>query len=148
MTTIVRFTVPAKPVGVNSSYLRSANRRLRKTDAAVEFQARIQLAARKAMRGAKPLEGDLWAFVRFIFDSERPDIDGPIKPVLDSMQRIVFANDRQVRKLTVERFVDRTFPRVEIEVLPWFEDPRPNLEDDSDTFRNTVRPSKVDGEPA
>jgi Holliday junction resolvase RusA-like endonuclease len=112
----IAFIAPGKPVSTNATYLRGNGRRLYKSDAAVVFATQLQMAARRAMRGAPPLTGSLEVGVTMVFDSERPDIDGPIKPVLDAMQRIVFANDRQVRRLTVERVVDRERPRVEVVV--------------------------------
>lgn len=114
--TSVAFTVQTKPVSTNRTYKRGAGRRLYKSDEAVAFFALLQLGARQAMRGRPPLTGYVQAELCFVFDSNRPDIDGSIKPVLDSMQRIVYRNDRQVRRLIVDYAVDREHPRVGIVV--------------------------------
>lgn len=42
------------------------------------------------------------------------DIDGPLKTLLDVLQGIVYENDDQVSKLTVERRDDKANPRVEV----------------------------------
>ncbi|HET9554918.1 MAG TPA: RusA family crossover junction endodeoxyribonuclease [Anaeromyxobacteraceae bacterium] len=114
---MISFTCDAKPVSTNASYIRSKQGRLCKTPEAVAFCGRLQLAARKAMRGAKPLAGSLSVGLTFHFANERPDTDGPIKPVLDALQRIVYVNDRQVRRLVVERAIDKQRPRVEVCVV-------------------------------
>lgn len=113
---MIAFTVNAKPVSTNASYRRGRGRRLYKTPEAEAFWGHLQAAARRAMRGARPMEGHLSARVQFTFDSERPDLDGPIKPTLDALQGIVYGNDRQIRTLLVERSLDRERPRVEVSV--------------------------------
>jgi Holliday junction resolvase RusA-like endonuclease len=65
--------------------------------------------------------------IRVVFDSERPDTDSPVKAILDSLEVSrpklnrpgagFLANDRQVRRYTVDRAVDKLRPRVEVEVL-------------------------------
>lgn len=113
---MISFVVDAKPVSTNASYKRSKQGRLCKTTAAEIFEAKLQLAARCVMRGQPPLTGSLSVGIVFHFQNERPDTDGPIKPVLDALQRIVYKNDRQVRRLIVERAIDAKRPRVEVHV--------------------------------
>jgi Holliday junction resolvase RusA-like endonuclease len=113
---VISFTCDAKPVSTNASYKRSSHRRLCKTPAAEIFTAKLQFAARAAMRGRPLLAGSVAVGITFHFANERPDTDGPIKPVLDSMQGIVFENDRQVRRIVVDRAIDAKRPRVEVHV--------------------------------
>lgn len=52
-------------------------------------------------KGQKMLEGDLALTIHFFFKDKRKDIDSCVKALLDSMQGIVFYNDRQIRELHV-----------------------------------------------
>lgn len=98
----VAFSVDGKPVSTNASYLRSANRRMRKSPEAIAWQTRIQYAARRAAKGVRKLAGDIEVSLLIAFPTRRNDIDGPIKGILDAMQGTIYANDRQVRRLVVE----------------------------------------------
>lgn len=45
------------------------------------------------------------------------DIDGSLKPILDLFQRIgVYKNDKQVKKMMVEKSQDKLNPRVEVTI--------------------------------
>jgi Holliday junction resolvase RusA-like endonuclease len=45
-------------------------------------------------------KSDVWVEIRF--GKMRADIDAYIKPLLDALQGVVYENDRQVKKLSVE----------------------------------------------
>lgn len=60
---------------------------------------------------------DVELSIIFYFSSKRPDIDGCLKALLDSMQGIVYKNDRQISDLHVSRRKDDKNPRIEISVL-------------------------------
>jgi Holliday junction resolvase RusA-like endonuclease len=54
----------------------------------------------------KPLEvkgGRLSIFLRFGLSSKNADIDNPVKPFVDCLQKKYNFNDRQIYKLTVEK---------------------------------------------
>lgn len=129
--TTVRFTVPVKPAGANQLYRRSRVGP-RKTDVAIQFTNAIASYGARARRaaGAPTLTGPVEVALRIVFADERPDLDGPVKTILDALQPMrahrhpahrrvgcgVIANDRQVRRLIVERETDKHAPRVEIAV--------------------------------
>jgi Holliday junction resolvase RusA-like endonuclease len=131
--TVLRFTVPGRPVGVNELYDRTP-RGLRKSDAARAFEAVIAHHGTRARRAAKleTLTGPVDVLITYFFESERPDGDGPTKLVLDALQPMkahphpahrrigagIVLNDRQVRDHHVRRRVDRERPRVELVVGP------------------------------
>ena len=61
-------------------------------------------------------EGRLRVEVRIWYATERPDLDESV--VLDILQGIVYANDRQVREKHVYHAIDKANPRAEIIVEP------------------------------
>ena len=127
--TVVRFTVPWRPVGVNAQYERHPGG-VHKTEAARDFAGAVAVfgaKARRAVRCATTHE-PVDVLVRFYFASDRPDGDGPVKAVLDALQvpnprenrpgAGFIENDRQVRDHHVQRRIDRDHPRVEVTVGP------------------------------
>ena len=128
---VVRFEA-AKPVGVNELYRPGqvfgpgGTRRLkiRKSEAGEAFGQRLLLAARAVWRrlGLESLGGTskrrvpVSVSIWMTFETYANDIDGPIKPILDSLQaaKIVF-NDNRIDELHVyRRPPDRARPRVEV----------------------------------
>ena len=71
-----------------------------KSAEAREFLVRAQVAARQAMRGRAPLDGDLELSVVAYWPRRGADSDAALKPVKDALQGIVYANDR----LLIQRF--------------------------------------------
>ena len=49
-------------------------------------------------------------------DKRVRDIDNYNKLVFDSLENIVYYNDKQIRKLYIEMYIDKNNPRVEIRV--------------------------------
>lgn len=130
--TVVRFQA-SRPVGVNGMYKpvticvgRRRYTRLGKTDEGQAFCDRLLIAARAAWRvlKLKPFGGDsrkrvpVMVTLRLTFDSLSWDIDGPIKPILDSLQASgIVWNDNRVRRLVVDVLEpDEARPRVEVAV--------------------------------
>lgn len=61
------------------------------------------------------IEGDLELYIWLYFwDKRRRDLDNYNKIILDSMNWIVYEDDCQIKKLTLEKFYDKENPRVEI----------------------------------
>lgn len=123
--TAVSFVVPGKPCGVNATHTGGA-RPFVKSREARAFAAKVALMGTLARRRAKweTTSGPVEVAIRVMFANERPDTDGPVKAILDALQTATnrrigagfIANDRQVRRYTVERFIDRKQPRVEVTV--------------------------------
>lgn len=125
------FTIPGEPVGVNRSFV-GGKRPFVKAPAARLFAARIAMAGRAARMKAKceTSEAPCEVWITLYFGSDRPDTDGPVKPILDALQKPmrgrpgagIYANDRQVVAYHVTRNIDRERPRVEVvvhEVEAW-----------------------------
>jgi len=65
---------------------------------------------------ARPLVGELTAYIQIFYANQRPDLDESL--VLDALQGLVYANDRQVRTRIVDHGIDKENPRVEIAIEP------------------------------
>lgn len=57
--------------------------------------------------------------ITFWFDSRRPDVDGPVKGLLDRLAPGLILNDRQVTRYSVTKRLDSTRPRTEVTVRAW-----------------------------
>lgn len=61
------------------------------------------------------LEEDIEMDVSLYFpDRRRRDVDNYHKLSLDSLEEIVYKNDVQIVKMTIEKFIDKKNPRIEI----------------------------------
>ena len=66
----------------------------------------------------KPIIGDVELDVKIYFGTKRKcDIDNFHKLSFDAMSGIVYEDDSQIKKMTVEKFYDKENPRIEITVL-------------------------------
>jgi Holliday junction resolvase RusA-like endonuclease len=65
------------------------------------------------------LEGDLQAWVSIWYTSRRPDLDPSL--VLDGLQGKWYKNDRAIKKIVCEHYLDKDNPRVfvVVEEIEW-----------------------------
>lgn len=112
----VSFTVPGNPLSLNHAYPTSrTGRRFHSPEGKRRAQA-VALIAKVAMRGQAPFAGPVGVSLVLHFASRRPDLDNGIKPLLDSLAGICYANDRQVVVLNVVKGLDAENPRAEVSV--------------------------------
>ncbi len=71
------------------------------------------MQARAQYRGPM-MEGELRAYIWIYYASQRPDLDPSV--LLDALQGICYANDRQVRELHLYHGIDKTNPRASITI--------------------------------
>ena len=87
----------------------------------VEYRRRIQASAVAAMDGREPLKGEISAAVK-LYRKYKPtcrqfgDVDNHLKALFDGLNQIVFDDDSQIVRCTVEKFSDKEQPRAEIEI--------------------------------
>jgi Holliday junction resolvase RusA-like endonuclease len=119
---IVQFTVPIAPLGVNNAYepARWGKRHgFKKSDEARVYQEQIAFRAKVAMRSMPPFTGRCRVVLTLFYPDDRSDIDGSIKLNLDALQGVVYRNDRQIRRLVVDKDIDKDRPRIEFEVVEY-----------------------------
>jgi Holliday junction resolvase RusA-like endonuclease len=119
----VQFTVPLEPLNVNHAYApaRWGKRHgFRKTDEASTYQEQIAYRAKVAMQRREPFTGTCRVVLTLVYSENRCDIDGALKLILDALQGVVYRNDRQIRRLVVDKVVgrDRT-PCIELEITEY-----------------------------
>ena len=108
--------------------------RLIKSKAALQFEKDIkaQVQPLKQM-----LEGDLSFHADIYYPSRRQDLDPSI--LLDALQGLIYANDRQFKQISSCRFLDKHNPRAEIWIKEIEHDengPPQLLVGDGPSFRN------------
>ncbi len=64
----------------------------------------------------RPLDGPIAFEARIYYASHRPDLDPSV--LLDALQGICYANDRQVREMHLYHAIDKANPRAEVELWP------------------------------
>ena len=69
-----------------------------------------------AAQKTRVLEGPVRVHATVFFPNRRGDLDNRIKPTLDALQGVCFANDSQIWEVTFSRATDKDRPRVEITV--------------------------------
>lgn len=70
--------------------------------------------ARSQWRG-EPLEGDIEAQIRiFHGDKRKRDVDNYNKLILDALSGIIYYDDKQITKISIEKLYDKEHPRIEL----------------------------------
>jgi crossover junction endodeoxyribonuclease RusA len=118
MEEAVSLTVPLPP-SVNSYWrsvpaTRSRRARVLISEEGRRFKARCQLVAQAQCR--KPLAGSAAVRAVVYFRDHRRDLDNVLKPLLDALQGIAYANDRQIAHLDFTKALDPKNPRIEMEI--------------------------------
>ena len=89
--------------------------RLIKSKRALEFEKAMALQV-----SVRPfLEGDLQAMVSIWYKNRRPDLDASL--ILDGLQGKWYKNDRAIKRIVCEHYLDKDNPRVFvlIEEIEW-----------------------------
>lgn len=115
------FTVPGQPLSVNRVYSNqrqgAAGRGRFTTREGKAFKALVHDLARIARGHRSPLDEPVVVALAFYFRTLASDIDGPVKPVLDALQRAgLFVNDNRIVQLSVTKAKDPENPRTEVRV--------------------------------
>lgn len=67
---------------------------------------------------SSPITGDVSVNVRLYFGTKRrSDIDNFHKLSFDALTKIVWEDDSQIQKMTVEKFYSKENPRIEIDII-------------------------------
>lgn len=102
---------PASKANSRKMVLIGGSPRLIKSSKALSYAEAFKLQAKPA---AKLLEGDVAVHIRIWYASRRPDLDESL--ILDLLQGVAYANDRQVKEKHIYWGLDKENPRCEIVV--------------------------------
>jgi Holliday junction resolvase RusA-like endonuclease len=86
--------------------------RLIKSAKALSYASAFKLQA----RAGRMIDGDVAVHIKIWYASRRPDLDESL--ILDLLQGIAYANDRQVKEKHIYWGLDKENPRCEIRVEP------------------------------
>ncbi|MCK4554887.1 RusA family crossover junction endodeoxyribonuclease [Candidatus Parcubacteria bacterium] len=86
------------------------------TNEGKDLKELYQLEARKQYKGKVILGDVILEVILFFKDKRRRDVDNYNKLVLDSLEGVVYEDDKQIQKLTVEKRISAEDPRVEIKI--------------------------------
>lgn len=106
----IELTLPIPPL-LNRLY-RVSGKRLYKSKLDNRFRADVFYLAHEAK--IKPTDKKLELFLYWFREANRGDIDSILKSLLDALEGILYLNDKQVQKITVEKLLDKNNPRVEL----------------------------------
>lgn len=108
----MKITIKTPPISVNQLYTgrRFLTKEGRETKEAMAREAFVQ------HRG-EPRKDKISVIIFFYFKDNRKDIDGCLKALFDSMEGILWDNDRQIVSMKVYKLFDKQNPRTEIEIL-------------------------------
>lgn len=82
-----------------------------------ETKESYQWEAKTQWRGYKCVTEALQVGIKLYFGDNRVrDIDNYNKIVLDALTGIVWDDDRQIQKITIEKYIDKSNPRIEVEI--------------------------------
>lgn len=95
----------------NHGHIRYMTKEGKEIKESYQWQAKTQFSG-------EPLKGDLEIEVKLFFGSKRKklDIDNFGKLLLDSCNKIIWEDDSQIVKQTVEKKYSRENPRIELEI--------------------------------
>jgi Holliday junction resolvase RusA-like endonuclease len=110
----VTFTVEGSPVSVNHYKKPNGRGGYYVTYEALAWKGSIVRAARLA--GVEEQAGEVSLSVRYYHEhpNRRLDVDNVLKVLQDSLNGVAWKDDKQVKRVEVEAFHDRTHPRVEV----------------------------------
>lgn len=110
---MIRLTLPVPP-SANRFYRKYRNRMVI-SDEGEQYKADVV----KLGKGLTPLTGDIAITYRWYRKIKSGDLDNRGKCLLDSLQGVLYLNDKQIVRLVAERYDDKHNPRVEVEVSQW-----------------------------
>lgn len=119
----LKFVFGGEPVAKARPRFNSRTGAVYTHDKTKTYEEFLKLSAHAQMRGKKPLEGAICAEIMAFFKpakretrdypTKKPDIDNIIKSVLDGLNGIAYADDKQVVSVSAEKHFSMT-PRVTV----------------------------------
>ena len=116
----IQFSLPVEPIPQSRPRFDSRTKRTYQPSRCKEYKGLVRMAAKSAMAGQaptkKPCHCDLKIYRKYEATSRKfGDLDNHAKSILDAMNEIVFVDDSQIVKISVEKFKSQT-PRIEVNI--------------------------------
>lgn len=116
---MILFTVPVDPLPQPRP--KFSRGRVYQPRRIIDYKEQVQLAALQAMSGKKifdsAVEVSLKLYRKFSATSRNfGDCDNLAKSICDALRGIVYVDDAQIVKITIEKFTDKANPRAEIAI--------------------------------
>lgn len=118
----IQIILTGVPISTNSAYRHTcvggfARSYMKKE--AVALKESYQWQNKSQWKGKKPLEGSLELDIKVYLPTKRnTDWDNLHKLSMDSMNGIIFVDDKQIQKATVSKHYDKNNPRIIIIIKP------------------------------
>jgi len=114
---MVNLTLKGNPISTNNCYYHAGKGLSFITPKAKLLKEAYQWYAKQQFK-QKLLTGDLEITIRLYFGTKRKyDWDNFHKLSMDALTGIVWQDDSQIQRATVEKFYDKENPRIEIEIF-------------------------------
>lgn len=110
----MKISLPLPPT-TNHIYGRSGNRTYMKKKAK-DWKTECSWTIKQTWRPKPTLKGDVKVKVTYYLKRDR-DLDGGNKLLFDTMEGIVYENDKQIVQINLYKEWDKENPRIEVEVL-------------------------------
>jgi len=122
----MKITLPWKPESTNHLYKHTCRWRfptVYMTKKWKDLKETYKMCAYSQFLWYDKFMWDIETYIKIYFDSHRKhDIDNYSKILLDSLSWIVWEDDNQIQKQTVEKFYDKEKPRIEIKIKEYIND--------------------------
>ena len=116
---ILFFVIPVPP-SLNNRFLPNRRTPFKLNQAVKEYKDIVSLLA--ISHQFTPLTGKLFAQVDIFRPSDRGDADNYEKALWDSLQGILYHDDKQIKRHVITVHVDRSNPRAEVSICPYHPD--------------------------
>ena len=113
----MKIILPGNPISTNQIYRRHGHTIYMSNEGKARKEY-YQLVAKSQSEGRMPLTRLVKVRIKLFFKDKRVrDIDNYCKILLDSLTGIVWVDDKQIQRMTVEKSIDAVQPRIEIEII-------------------------------
>ena len=118
---MIKFTAAIEPIPLARPRVNTQTRQAFYPKRSADFKKALSLIAKSAMRGKKPLSGQLKIrlnlYRKFSPTSQMfGDVDNHQKAIFDALNGICFEDDKQICEVICRKFQDKKDPRIEIEI--------------------------------
>jgi len=114
---VVRIEFREKPISCNHMYGQTKGGRRFLSKDGKDFKSKLSTVAQGIMGTNPPFEGLFIVNIHYYFqDKRRRDVTNYDKPILDSLSKIVYKDDTYIKKIIMEKDLDKEDPRIIITI--------------------------------